>query len=84
MRKTIWQSMSSWGGWHYRAVKVDKNTVAIQKCHQPTQLRYKTVCKMTRDVFEKQAELEDLYNPYNDDPASLYRICGRLMPDYDT
>jgi len=75
--KVIHNNFGLFGGYHFRIVK-DKNIYKIQECFEATQDRYKTIAKMSEELYQLSVDNYDLSNP-----AELLRWSRDLNSVYD-
>ena len=70
--KTIYRSKDYLGGFEYRATG-NNETVNLQE-RKAQQVKWKTIETISKADFDRYADEENIYNPYNQNPAHINNI----------
>lgn len=73
--KVIHKTIGSFGGSTYRAIERG-DRIAIQESTRGARWKDIAVCSVSE--FYDRADQFDLFNPYNSNPAHLFKIAGAI------
>ena len=73
--KNIYQAVGAFGGSSFRAIKCEK-FVRIQESRNGA--NWRVIATTNPEHFYELAELHDIWNPYNSDPAHLLNIANSI------
>jgi hypothetical protein len=76
--KVIFRAIGSFGGSTYRAIDRG-DRIAIQESTRGARWKDIAVCGVSE--FYDRADQFDLFNPYNSNPAHLFKIAGAIVVD---